>query len=243
MTAIEGRGTDEASWQAWPSLGAWPHLDLASCPRAVVAAPHPDDEILGVGGTLASLSTLGRVVVVVAVTDGEASHPDSSAVDRASLAEQRTGESVRALADLGVDAGSRLRLRQPDGAVDETDLADTLADLLRPGDWCFATWRGDGHPDHETVGRAAHRACERTGAQLLEFPIWTWHWSHPHDVRVPWDQAAVVPLDATTAERKAVALSRFVSQIAPLGDAPADAAILPPHVLCRFQRGFETVFR
>jgi LmbE family N-acetylglucosaminyl deacetylase len=242
VTAIEGLGTDEATWRGWAAMTQWPALDLSGCRRAVVVAPHPDDEILGVGGTLALLTTAGVPVVVVAVTDGEASHP-RGLVDRHALAEQRTGESVRALADVGLEAGSRLRLQQPDGQVAEAELAQTLAALLRPGDWCLATWRGDGHPDHEAVGRAAAAACDRVGAQLLEFPVWTWHWAQPGDEQVPWDRATVVALDDAALTRKRLALRRFVSQTAPIGDGPGDAAILPPHVLARFERGFETVFR
>ncbi len=72
----------------------------------------------------------------------------------------------------------------PDGklAENESRLADVLTDILaaRPaGTWCAATWRGDGHPDHEAVGRAAAVAASRTGAVLLEYPIWMWHWLIP----------------------------------------------------------------
>jgi LmbE family N-acetylglucosaminyl deacetylase len=41
---------------------------------------------------------------------------------------------------------------------------------------------------------------------------------------------------------KAAAIAAFRSQIAPLGPAEADAAILPPYVLARFARPFEVVF-
>ena len=36
-----------------------------------VIAPHPDDEVLGVGGTMARLASEGREVVVAIVTRGE----------------------------------------------------------------------------------------------------------------------------------------------------------------------------
>jgi LmbE family N-acetylglucosaminyl deacetylase len=64
------------------------------------------------------------------------------------------------------------RLGQPDGGIDEDALAAALEPLLGPGRWCLATWRADGHPDHEAVGRAAARACTATGARLLEYPVW-----------------------------------------------------------------------
>ncbi len=45
--------------------------------RAVVA-PHPDDEVLGTGGLFARLSQIGRNVLIIAVTNGTASHPKST---------------------------------------------------------------------------------------------------------------------------------------------------------------------
>lgn len=81
---IEGDGTPETAWRAWPPLAALPRLDPAGVRRALVVAPHPDDEVLGPGGTLAVLAAGGTAVAVLALTDGEASHPASDA-DRAEL--------------------------------------------------------------------------------------------------------------------------------------------------------------
>jgi hypothetical protein len=58
-----------------------------------------------------------------------------------------------------------------------------------PGDLCLATWRGDGHPDHEAVGRAAARAARFVGATLWEFPVWAWHWARPGAIEVPWHRS------------------------------------------------------
>jgi hypothetical protein len=82
VTAIEGLGTSEEQWQAWPELGAWPELDLGEASVPVVVAPHPDDEVLGVGGTMAILGS----VKVVAVTNG---------AERAAQAAARLGGRVR----------------------------------------------------------------------------------------------------------------------------------------------------
>ena len=134
------------------------------------------------------------------------------------------------------------RLGHPDGGVDQEALSAYLTRLLVPGRWCLSTWRGDGHPDHEAVGRAAATACAATGARLVEYPIWLWHWARPGDARVPWDRARVVPLPDRARAAKAAAVAEFASQIQPLGPDPADAAILPPAVLARFQRPMEVYF-
>ena len=251
VAVIAGPGTPETAWRPFLAQLAPPPLDLAVPPRrAVVLAPHPDDEVLGVGGLLALLARAGTQVHVVAVTDGEASHPDSTALAPAALARIRAAETVAALGDLGLPAGAR-RLRLPDGGADalEPALARALLDSQEPdhrvraGDWLIAPWAGDGHPDHEAVGRAALTVAARSGATLIAYPIWAWHWSHPCDTQLPWDRAALVPLPADVRRAKASAIRAFRSQLEPLGPDPADAPVLSAEVLARFARPFEVVFR
>jgi LmbE family N-acetylglucosaminyl deacetylase len=76
-----------------------------------VVAAHPDDEVLGVGGTMASLAAAGARLRLIAVTDGEASHPDS---DPAAVALTRTAESEAALCLLGAQEAEVVRLKLPD---------------------------------------------------------------------------------------------------------------------------------
>lgn len=238
VTAITGAGTAEKAWRPWLSASDIPALDLAGAGSPLVVAPHPDDEVLGVGGLLA---TLGRGDIV-AVTDGEASHPESTVYSRAELAAVRRHESGLALGRLGLPLARVHRLGQADGGIDEDVVAAALTAWLYPGRWCLATWRGDGHPDHEAVGRAAARACADTGARLLEYPVWTWHWARPGDPRVPWRRARAVALSDAARAAKSAAIDAFRSQIAPIGPDPADAAILPATTLVRFRRPFEVVF-
>ncbi|MFI6074374.1 PIG-L deacetylase family protein [Actinoplanes sp. NPDC051343] len=179
---------------------------------------------------------------MAAVTDGEASHPGSAAHTPASLAALRRTETTEALSRLRLAGSAVHRLGQPDGGIDEDEVCSRLTALLSPGRWCLATWREDGHPDHETVGRAAARACAATAARLLEYPIWMWHWARPGDAAVPWERARCIDLTPAAVAAKAAAIAAFPSQIAPLGPEPADAAILPPNVLDHFTRAFETVF-
>src|ERR1700733_13799140 len=88
--AIKGSGTSEAAGQNSGLVSSLPEVDPAILvppgARAVIVAPHPDDEILGTGGLLAQLSDLGRKVLIIAVTDGTASHPDSPQWPAARLA-------------------------------------------------------------------------------------------------------------------------------------------------------------
>jgi LmbE family N-acetylglucosaminyl deacetylase len=243
--AIVGEGTPEALWAACSSFDALAPLDVSTCWRAVVLAPHPDDETLGFGGAIATLLGRGTAVVVVFATDGEASHPGSTALTREGLRARRAAESeaaLRALAEKGSGEITAVWLHIPDGTLarNEEVVADRLAALLQPGDWCVATWERDGHPDHEAAGRAAREAASSAGASMLSYPVWTWHWADPLDV--PWEDARRLVLSASASEAKARAVACYESQTAPLGPEPGDAAIVPPGDLAHFGRPFEVVF-
>jgi len=235
VTATEGAGTGEADWAEWRAPVTWPALDLTSLGRPLVVAAHPDDEILGIGGLLALLGGAD----VVAVTDGEASHPHADARTRRELARARPAEATAALRALD-GIFTVMRVRQPDGLIDEEALTGVLVPLLDAGESCLVTWRGDGHPDHEAVGRAAAAACAGTDVTLLQYPVWMWHWAAPGDPAVPWDRAHAVPLTEWALERKRQAAQRFRSQFeAPDGVDP----VLPPFVLSRLMAVAEVVFR
>ena len=66
--------------------------------RVLVFAAHPDDEVLGMGGTLAVHSDRGDQVRVVVVTDGSSTqYPGDT-----ELRERKEAEAVRAAGELGV---------------------------------------------------------------------------------------------------------------------------------------------
>lgn len=244
MIAIEGQGTPESAWRAWSGLAALDTFVLHPPPaRVVVVAPHPDDEVLGVGGTLALLDAAGVQVIVVAVSDGEASHPHSPTTSPSQLAGIRRAEQNLALARLGLQRPQVHRCELPDGHLidHEASLIETLTELLDADTWCLVTWAHDGHPDHEAAGRCAERAARRTGTRLLSFPVWTWHWAQPADPRVPWTTARKVPLPPAIAQTKRHAVQAFRSQLEPLSVHPADQAILAPPVVARLTRDYEVI--
>jgi LmbE family N-acetylglucosaminyl deacetylase len=243
--AIQAPGTPEDVWAAWLGPASFPALDLSGLRRVLVVAAHPDDEVLGLGGTIARLAAAGAQLRLVSVTDGEASHPHSTTQVARNLARIRTAETRAALAALGASGAERVRLRLPDTGVGrhEAALTDQLADLAEGFDAVAAPWSHDVHADHEAAGRAALAAGLRTGVPVLQYPVWTWHWATPQDRRVPWHRAARIPLTPENLARKRAALDCFTSQLHPLGPDPADAAVLPPSETAHFLRDYETVLR
>ena len=80
--------------------------------RVLVLAAHPDDEVLGMGGTIALHARRGDAVRIVVVTDGSSTQYPGDADTRA----RKEQEAVAAAADLGVDDYVHLDL--PDMRLD-----------------------------------------------------------------------------------------------------------------------------
>ena len=237
---IDRPGTPEQAWDSWPDLRQLPLADSSAWPSVVVVAAHPDDEVLGVGGTMAILSAAGVRMRLIAVTDGEASHPGA---DPAVIGRTRTAESAAALGLLGIREAEVVRLRLPDTGLPahEDELAGLLRELCAGFEVCLAPWEGDAHADHEAAGRAARQAGSADGRTVLSYPIWMWHWAKPADPRVPWSRACRVPLPAGVAARKRSAIRAFASQLADRG--PGLGPVLPPGIAAHFTRGQEVLLR
>ncbi|WP_328540461.1 PIG-L deacetylase family protein [Streptomyces sp. NBC_00344] len=242
---IQARGTEESEWREWAGWSELPQLALPASGRAVVVAAHPDDEVLGFGGSISLLAASELDLTVVTVTDGERSHPHSRVETPESLARIRAKETRAALAELGAADVDIVRLHVPDTEVarHEDRVAAALADVMMGAVLCAAPWTGDLHTDHEAAGRAALTASDTAGVPCLHYPVWMWHWAHPGDHRVPWSDAARIPLPPPALARKAAAIQCFTSQISPLGPEPGDAAILPPDEIAHHLRPAEVVFR
>lgn len=126
--------------------------DLNYMGRVLVIAPHPDDEILGCGGTMARLTKSGAEVVVAIVTRGMP--PQYSDEFVASL----RVETLKSHSLIGVSETRYLDL--PAAALETvpaTKLNGALAKLVqdvRP-DTIFVPFIGDIHTDHQLTFLAA----------------------------------------------------------------------------------------
>lgn len=243
-----GLGTPLAAWKTSRHLASLPLITaqqlVPNAARAVIVAPHPNDEVLGCGGLLQQLSYLDRPLQLISVTSGAASHPGSQRWSAPRLSIIRPQETATALHRLGLCLGT---LKWIHGGFDDSQVAQQedrlrafLLRYLHPQDVVFTTWRQDGHPDNEAVGRAVALAVEQVGAKLHEIPIGAWHWAAPEDPQIPWARARKIPLDLWTQACKRHAVQSFISQLE--GDAAAGLSpILAPHVLERLLQPFELV--
>lgn len=145
----------------------------------LVLAPHPDDEIIGCGGTLARLIATGARVTQVQATDGS----DSAAFDdRTPEEERRTvrlAEAARVAREIGFTETIEWRadnraFRDDEAAV--TRLAELLT-RLRPA-LVFIPFVTDVHPDHQTLCRILAAALERVpevaaAARVFNYEVWS----------------------------------------------------------------------
>jgi LmbE family N-acetylglucosaminyl deacetylase len=130
--------------------------------HVLVIAPHPDDDVLGAGGTMAAFAAQGKKVFSVYVTDGRGSpRKDASAVDE-EMALRREREARKALRAVGAQGGfflrkNSLQLGGQGGPRLKKDLA-AIFDLIRPQ----VVLLPDPYERHRT-----HQICTRWSVEAL----------------------------------------------------------------------------
>jgi LmbE family N-acetylglucosaminyl deacetylase len=142
--------------------------------RVLVLAPHPDDELIGCGGTLCRLRSAGAKVSILQATDGcrLQSLRDLPAARRKTI---RLEEAGRVASALGAGLVS---WAQEDALLSCS--AETIAGLLRVlarlrPTHVFTPFVGDGHADHRVLSRilAAALAEADVQPQILQYEVWS----------------------------------------------------------------------
>ncbi len=115
-------------WVPIPRRVNVPVPDGSPGERVLVMSPHPDDDVLALGATIAQLRQEGHSVLVVFLTSGDANqagqmlltlNPLHRAADYRSLGYRRQKEAVLALRILEVPETHALFLGYPDGGLKE----------------------------------------------------------------------------------------------------------------------------
>lgn len=149
---------------------------MASSHTVAVIAPHPDDEAIFCGGTIARLTEAGHRVVVVAATRGDAGFGDAADLARLRAAELEAAAEVlgvHAIHHLGF-ADSGLHNRAAPGVFARCDLvvaAAGLAEVLAHEGVTDVVCDPPGgiyaHPDHATAHRVTTTAAELAGVDTV----------------------------------------------------------------------------
>ncbi len=157
-------------WAEWRRAGrrsvtgARPAVGLPAPGPALVLAPHPDDETIMCGATLAALRARGDHVRVVAVTAGEATTVDlTAAPPTVEIGGVRAAELQAACAALGVDDVVSWDFTDRGVPPERARLAARIGEELdasRPA-FVFVPFPYDGHADHVAVALALADALAR----------------------------------------------------------------------------------
>jgi LmbE family N-acetylglucosaminyl deacetylase len=241
-----------------PSLAEFSSLAPVKAARSVssfgptlVVAPHPDDETLGCGGTIALLRQQRLPVSVLVITDGAASHRHSLRYPPPRLRRVHEQETLTALDRLGVLPPSVKFLGLPDGAAPTLGEPAFAAAIDRCADYLLTVqpstillpWRRDPHADHRAAWELVSAAAIRTGLQSrwLEYPIWLWDENQAHADYAPgarethWWRLDITAVNAL----KQSAIAAYRSQTTKLIDDDPDGFCLSQRMLNYFNQPWE----
>ncbi|HEX3043245.1 MAG TPA: PIG-L deacetylase family protein, partial [Bacillota bacterium] len=134
-----------------------PKLNLETCHRLLCVQPHPDDNEVGAGATIAKLTRVGCEVVYLTVTDGRLGSTDPS-VNPGELIRTRRRETEASAGVLGVSR--TLYLDYADASYpDEKELSTKIVSVIRSVQPELVMTVDpflpyEAHPDHRRVGMA-----------------------------------------------------------------------------------------
>jgi bacillithiol biosynthesis deacetylase BshB1 len=133
----------------------------------LVIGPHPDDQELGMGGTIARLAQQGHKVHLLDMTNGEPTPLGTP--------EKRAAEAAEAARILGV---SRSQLGLPNRqVVHSIDARHRVAAVIRRQrpHWIFLPYPIDAHPDHVAVTRIGEDARFDAKLSKTDIPGEPWY--------------------------------------------------------------------
>jgi LmbE family N-acetylglucosaminyl deacetylase len=217
-------------------------LQTASLTSVLVLAPHPDDESIGCGGTIATLVREKAEVNVAFLTDGSASHPSHPTVEPLEIAARRRVEARAAAGELGIEHGRTTFMDFPDGTLARLDsaqarkvveeLAGIVAQVAPKA--ILLPCRSDGSSEHDAAFVLVSRAVARAGLKprILEFPVWSW-----------WSPSLLLKPLLTSRNVWRVALEDLLPiKARAVGSYTSQTLPIPPETDPAFPEGFASMF-
>jgi LmbE family N-acetylglucosaminyl deacetylase len=157
--------------------------------RILVFAPHPDDDLIGCGGSIVMHLEKGNEVFVIYVTNGDAEcqrfQPDE-------FIKVRKKETISAAHCLGLKVENLFFLDEKPWRLNEERVRFKLLELVRQirPDVCYIPHIADAHLDHQIVSRVAfdainmapskwfrryHSSCEKpfSTSVILAYEVWS----------------------------------------------------------------------
>lgn len=202
--------------------------------RALVIAPHPDDEVLGCGGTIRKLSSSGTEVVVLVASRGKKGLYSEEKIRNV------RSQAIEAHKLLGVKETIFFDFPAPElDLVSVSELSSALSGTIkekRP-DTVFLPHRGDIHHDHRAVFNAGLVASRPVNGCSVK-NIFTYETLSETEWAPPFGDDAFIPhlfVDITEEFRiKTEAMKCYVSQIR---NFPNPRSVKSLHALANYRGG------
>lgn len=149
--------------------------------KVIVFAPHPDDETLGCGGTIAKRVSEGYKVIVVVITDGRYAFSRVLGIDLdptpGELKKIRKEEIIRATNTLGILKENLFFLDFEDGALEkhEKEAEEKIIEIIErysPVEVYFPYIK-DYHEDHQATNRVIRRCIQKLGLTPIKYQYCT----------------------------------------------------------------------
>src|SRR3954466_3097412 len=190
----------------------------------LVFGPHPDDQELGMGGSVARLVKQGHAVHLVDVTTGEPTPLGSE--------EQRGKEKAKAAEILGVE---RTLVGLPNRRVThDLESRHKVAAIIRKHrpNWMFVPFPIDAHPDHVAVTRICEDARFDAKLTKTDIPGEPWYpkriiYYYCTHLRMSFQPTFCIDITAEM-DQKLESIARYKSQFTSnaAGDVPAQVKVL-----------------
>ena len=190
--------------------------------RILIVAAHPDDEVLGCGGTIARHADAGDQVQVLIVAEGATSRQQQrdrvQATDELSALAQAAQQAGAILGAQGVEL-----LDLPDNRLDSLDRLDLIKQIEERIDRhqpqvVYVHHAGDVNVDHRRLHEAVVTACRPTPGQpvrrLLSFEVASSTEWQPPGSAPPFQPNWFVDISAQW-PRKREALVAYASEMRP----------------------------
>jgi N-acetylglucosamine malate deacetylase 1 len=144
--------------------------------KVIVISPHPDDESIGVGGTISKHVDEGDMVHIIFLTSGEKGGHGLNEDDTKKLREEEAKEATTILKTSSIDFW-----REPDGKFEASDVNVTrlVSKIIEcAADVIYVPHKNEEHPDHKAAAQLVKEALLRTDGSVKKpivymYEVWT----------------------------------------------------------------------
>ena len=189
--------------------------------RVLIIAAHPDDEVLGMGGTIAKYAAAGAEIALLIVTDGSSSQYQGSD-DLAAIIERKKQETQACASVLGI--GSVYYGGLPDMRLDVTPHIQINAAIEKvvaefAPNIVYTHFYGDVNKDHQCVYESTLVACRPVMGQKVK-RIFAYSVPSSTEWNIQTEKAVFMPnwyedISGVFAEKKYEGFAQYKTELRP----------------------------